>query len=374
MGRTDSSRLLTAAALGIALAYGLLLAQFLLHGQWILDPQGQPIITDFLPVYMAGKLALSGHAATAYDWRAFHGIQAHFVGHPFAGFLGWHYPPLHFLVAMALALLPYPAAFLGWTVLTLAAFAWAVNRIVKGAAVFALALPPVLACALVGQNGFFSAALLGAMLLCLPARPLLAGFVLAALTFKPQFGLLMPFALLAGGYWRTLAVAAVLALAWIGIGLVVSPSSFAGFLHYLPQTGQAVLNEGTSGWGKLQSIYAAVRLFGGNGALAWGAQIAFILAAIGFCVWLWRRDVSFALKAAALSAGVLLATPYVYFYDLPLLAVPLAFLWRDRAFDLAEHIVGGVIFAALAAFTFGPAPWGLVASLLAMALVVRRSV
>jgi hypothetical protein len=373
MGRTDSTRLLTATAFGVVLGYGLLLALFLLHGQWILDRQAQPIITDFLPVYVAGKLALSGHAATAYDWRAFHGVQAHFVGHPFAGFLGWHYPPLHFLVAMALALLPYLAAFLGWVILTLAAFALTVNRIAKGSMLFALALPPVLACALVGQNGFFSAALLGAMLLCLPSRPLLAGVVLAALTFKPQFGLLLPFALLAGGYWRTLAVAAVLALAWVGIGLVLSPSSFAGFLHYLPETGQAILNEGTSGWGKLQSVYAAVRLVGGGAALAWSTQSAFVLAALGFCVWQWRRDVSFALKAAALSAGVLLATPYVYFYDLPLLAVPLAFLWRDRAFDRTESIVVGVIFVALAAFTFAPAPWGLAASLLVLALVVRRS-
>ena len=33
----------------------------------------------------------------------------------------------------------------------------------------------------------------------------------------------------------------------------------------------------------------------------------------------------------------LLAPPYVYFYDLPLLAVALAFLWRQRNFDAIEQ-------------------------------------
>ena len=56
------------------------------------------------------------------------------------------------------------------------------------AAAMVLALPPTLACALVGQNGFFSAALFGALLLWLPRRPLLAGVALGVLAFKPQRG------------------------------------------------------------------------------------------------------------------------------------------------------------------------------------------
>jgi hypothetical protein len=201
---------------------------------------------------------------------------------------------------------------------------------------------------LVGQNGFFTAALLGALLLCLPMRPVLAGIFLALLTFKPQFGILLPFALLAGGYWRTVAVAAALTLLWIGIGYGLSPDAFAGFLHYLPETSKAILSEGSAGWRKLQSVYAAVRLLGGGNTLGWIAQIVAAVLAGGYCLWLWRRPAPFALKAAALSAAVLLATPYVYFYDLPVLAVPLAFLLRHRAFDRVEYATLAVIFTALA--------------------------
>jgi arabinofuranan 3-O-arabinosyltransferase len=372
--RPDSEKRLTAAAAGIVFAYGAIALWFLAKGWWIRDLQGRPQVTDFLPVFTAGKLALSGHAATAYDWRAFHGVQAELIGYPFAGFLGWHYPPLYFLVAMALALAPYTAAFLGWVVTSLAAFA-AVTGMIMGRptrSVFALALPPVLACVLVGQNGFFTAALLGALLLCLPKRPVLAGIFLALLTFKPQFGILLPFALLAGGYWRTVAVAAALTLLWIGIGYGLSPDAFAGFLHYLPETSKAILGEGSAGWRKLQSVYAVVRLLGGGNMLGWAAQIAAAVLAGGYCLWLWRKPVPFALKAAALSAAVLLATPYVYFYDLPVLAVPLAFLLRHRAFDHVEYAMLAVFFTALAAFAFLPAPTGLLASTLVLALVIRR--
>ncbi|MEO8301665.1 MAG: glycosyltransferase family 87 protein [Rhizomicrobium sp.] len=374
-GNSDSEKRLIAAAAGIVFAYGAVALRFFANGTWIRDTQDRPLVTDFLPVFTAGKLAWAGHAATAYDWRAFHRIQADFIGHPFAGFLGWHYPPLYFLVAMALALAPYTTAFLGWVVTTLAAFAGVTGAIMgrPPRILIALALPPVLGCVLVGQNGFFTGALLGALLLCLPTRPLLAGLFLALLTFKPQFGILLPFALLAGGYWRSIAVAALLTLLWIGIGFGFSPEAFAGFLHYLPETSRTVLGEGTSGWGKLQSVYAVIRLLGGSDATGWAAQIATAALAGGYCLWLWRRPLPFALKAAALSAAMLLATPYVYFYDLPVLGVALAFLLRHRPFDGIEYAILAVIFMVLAAFVAGPMPFGLLATALVLALTIRRA-
>jgi arabinofuranan 3-O-arabinosyltransferase len=211
------------------------------------------------------------------------------------------------------------------------------------------------------------------LLLCLPARPVLAGIFLALLTFKPQFGVLLPFALLTGGYWRSLVVAGLLTLLWVGIGYGLAPEAFTSFLHYLPETARAVLGEGTAGWRKLQSVYAAVRLLGGGNTLGWAAQITTAISAAGCCAWLWRRPLPFALKAAALSASVLLATPYVYFYDLPVLGVALAFLLRHRAFDGVEYAVLGAIFLALAAFLAGPSPVGLLASTLVLGLVIRRA-
>src|SRR5690606_32081673 len=63
----------------------------------------------------------------------------------------------------------------------------------------AVAFPAVLINFGHGQNGFLSAALFGAALVVLPRRPVLAGLLFAALAYKPQFGIAIPFALLAAG-------------------------------------------------------------------------------------------------------------------------------------------------------------------------------
>jgi len=43
---------------------------------------------------------------------------------------------------------------------------------------------------------------------------------------------------------------------------------------------------------------------------------------------LWRSRAPFELKAAAIAVGIVLVTPYVFAYDLVVLAVPVAFLLR----------------------------------------------
>ena len=52
-----------------------------------------------------------------------------------------------------------------------------------------------------GQNGFLTAALIGGALGLLERRPALAGICLGLLTYKPQFGLLFPFVLIADRRW-----------------------------------------------------------------------------------------------------------------------------------------------------------------------------
>jgi arabinofuranan 3-O-arabinosyltransferase len=260
-------KLFPVAACAIAAGYvGALALQFL-HHKWIVDAQGRPIVTDFLEVWVAGRFALAGASATAYDWDAHHAAQVALAGHDFQGALNWSYPPLFLFVAALLACLPYAAAFVGWIVATAAGYAVTIGAIAKrwDAGFAACAAPVFFANAIVGQNGFLSAALMGASLLFLKQNPLLSGVFLGLMTYKPQLGVLFPLALLLDRNWRALASASVtsailLAASWLAFGT----QTFLAFLHFLPATSQAILTDRGEDWNKMQSVYALARTLGAS--------------------------------------------------------------------------------------------------------------
>jgi len=100
------------------------------------------------------------------------------------------------------------------------------------------------------------------------------------------------------------------------------------------------------------------------------------LIAAGAIAALWRSRADDDVKVAALGAGALLATPYLYTYDLVVLAVPLGFLWRlGRARGFLPHEMAGIGVTCLLIliFPFATAPVGFAAVLLTAALIARRA-
>jgi hypothetical protein len=373
----DRGKLVLAVAAGLVIGYAALLAMsFFLH-IWILDAHGHPIANDFAAFWAAGHLAREGHAVAAYDPRLQHAAEVSVVGHPFTATLGWSYPPLFLFVAYALATLPYASAFLMWCVATLVLSASAVAAIAERRTAFlvACAAPWSLLALMPGQNGCLTAALIGLSLLTLERRPLLSGLFLGLLSYKPQFGILFPFALAAGGYWRAFASAAATALAANGFAAAIfGVGTIDAFFHSLTSAAGNHLIVTGLGWNKLQSVYGLARAAGITGNAAWSAQICMTAAlAVGLML-AWRKALPFALKAALLAAAVPLGTPYVFVYDLPVLGVAVAFLFRHRAFDAVE----GALLAAAAPCLFGflwlPLPSAFFASLAIAAMAVRRSI
>ncbi len=128
----------------------------------------------------AGRLALDGNAAAAYDWPVHKQAEVRAIGHDFDDYYGWHYPPPFLFVAAALATLLYLAAAAGWLVVTLAAYGAALHGILGRTGIFvALGFPAAIWNVPAGQNGFLTAALLGGTLGLLERHPALPGFVLA---------------------------------------------------------------------------------------------------------------------------------------------------------------------------------------------------
>jgi hypothetical protein len=105
------------------------------------------------------------------------------------------------------------------------------------------------------------------------AGPWLAGVLIGLLAYKPQFGVLIPIALLAGGRWRTMGAAAatVAALAAVSFALLGSGiwHAFADSMNF---TQTVVLEQGGTGWQKIQSIFSGVRAWGASVPVAYAAQ------------------------------------------------------------------------------------------------------
>ncbi len=271
-----------------------------------------------------------GHAADAYDW-AIHKAVATSNGIDIGGHFTFQYPPTFLLLTPVLALVPYPAAMLVWMAIGLPLYLAAVRLIAGGwnATLAALAWPAVLWNTVVGQTGFLTAALLGAGIALIDRRPALAGILFGLLTYKPQFGLLIPVALIAGGRWRVIGWAALSALVLCAVSAAVfGTSTWIAFFDSVARINDAILTAGGTDFSKLQSLYGYVRALGGSSETAWLAHGALVLFLAAFVGWLWRSDAAFDLKAAALSAATILASPYSFIYDFVALAIPLIFLGR----------------------------------------------
>ena len=345
---------------------------------WIYDRNGFGVPADFVSFWAAGRLVLDGLPAQAFDWETLKRVEVAILRQDFGGHFPWHYPPPFFFVAMLLALLPYGIAYLGWIVASLVPYVVVMRAIVghSSGVLLALAVPMVFINAMVGQTGFITAALIGGTLYLVPIRPVLAGICLGLLTYKPQFGLLFPIALIAAGHWRVFVSASVTAIAMFAVSwLAFGTESWLAFFHWLPISSKAIMTDGRASWWRLESVYALVRHFGGPEQLAWGLQAVLTASVAVVVALMWRSRVPYTLKAAVLAAGTMLATPYIAIYDLVVLAIPVAFLVRIgvrtgfRRYELPAF--GGAVVLIAAYFT--GTPTGLPATLIVSGLILGRA-
>ncbi|WP_316228582.1 glycosyltransferase family 87 protein [Bradyrhizobium sp. SZCCHNR2023] len=351
-----------------------------LCGGWIWDAHGLGIPTDFVNVWAAGKLALQGHPALAWDWDVQRAVELDVLKQDWpGGYFAWHYPPPFLFVAAFLAQLPYSIAFIGWACASFVPYLVVMRAIVGRAFGFVLAagFPIVFSNTIVGQNGFLTAALVGGTLYLLPMRPVLAGICLGLLTYKPQYGFLFPIVLIATGRWPTFVSAAITAVVLAGIStLAFGVESWQAFFHWMPTFSQAFLTEGKATWWKLQSIFSLIRYFGGTEALGWAFQWVLTAAVVVVLVAIWRSPVRYSLKAAALAVGTLLTTPYLFLYDMMVLVIAVAFLVRiglKDGFRPYELPALGCAALLLIAFILFGVPVGLAANLIVGSLVLLRA-
>lgn len=331
------TRLRVLALSGLCLATAIVVSIFQFAGaEGLLLPSGSNLGGDFLVFYAAGTAGLAGEAAAIYHPTEFSAMLSELgpEGGKGGGGLTWQYPPAYLLLVAPFALLAYVPAYILWTGAAAAAFIATMRAAgLREAVLFVIvAAMPTVHAAITGQNGFLTASLLAVAALYADKRPLWAGLAAALLTVKPQLGVLLPIAYLAGGCRRAFLTAAAGALALAALSVAAFgvevwkafPESILSASDNLAANRMPLY--------KMTTPFAAARLAGLPPEAAALIQAAFAAGAAAFVALVWRRVKDCELRAMALVACVLLATPYGYYYELVILALP-AGLIAKRAME-----------------------------------------
>ncbi len=291
----------------------------------------RPFGDDFINYWSGAYLAWHGRAADIYNPAAFHAFEQSVAGAPIQAY-HYSYPPVLLLLTAPLAMVPYVPGLLLWLAASWAAFYRALRLAMPGRGVLlmALAAPAVLINAVGGQNGCWTAALFGFGLGLVERRPVLAGGLLGLLIYKPQLGLLIPIALIAGRNWRAFVSASVVAGGLLAISFVwFGNDIWASYLHNLGLLRQIILEDGTGVWHRFVSVFVAARRLGAPVDVAYAIQALTGFVALIAVALVWRsKGAPLAVKNAVLLTGTCLATPYLQDYDLVFGALVVAWLWH----------------------------------------------
>jgi hypothetical protein len=310
---------------------------------------------DLMVFHTAGRLALAGDFALLRDGQALTDLLnrshsawlgAPLVLHP------WVYPPPTLLLAALLAPLPFAVAygvFMATGLACLGACLWRWWRSIGGRPLWlgmVLLCPATAFCIGSGQLSFFIAAVFLCFILIRGTQPFAAGCLLGLLFLKPQFGLMVPVALLAGRDWRGLAGAAATSLLLILLSLLAfGLTPWRDWLHLMFSGDPALAAWMDTGRHFGQSVDTYARLLGASPRIASLAQVLAIgLSAV--CVWrVFARPCAAAGRAVVLLSAAVLAAPHVGDYDAVLLGVAAV---ATLSFGLERRFVPGEAWLAMA--------------------------
>jgi len=362
----------------------LILIYLVVLGYWfVTDVWASDLTTlqnDFAAFWTVGHMVLNGRAVDAYLPELALAAEAEYI--PEHGVrLPWFYPPQVFFLTAPFALLPFIPSFFLWSSASLAGLAWSVNALAPRTPVLwlLLASPGLFWVLRWGQTGLLAAALLGAALYCMNVkRPVLAGLCFGLLAFKPHFGLLVPFALIAGRQWTVFLSATLTALAILAMSTAVfEPQVWSAFFEGI-EVAVTMQASGALPHDQMVSLYGLLRILGLSHTPALILQIILALIVLFFVVAVWRRNTTAA--GAVLAAGSLLVAPHVLGYDLAVYAPALAILVADgfRRGWLAGEREGYMLlwlwpFFSGVLMELTGIPVGVAGSLLLFVLALRRA-
>jgi len=295
---------------------------------WKFTPDGISGVTsttaywDFNNLWAGSRFAIQGHVDWLFDMSIYRPEMDKLFGMDIPN-QEWSYPPNMLLIGAPLALLPALPAYIIWTLGSLALLYLAIRpfNLAPYLQLAILLSPPVFLSAVFGQNGTMISALLIMGLYYAPKRPLIAGLCIGLLTVKPQFGLIIPFILIAGGYWRTFFVASMTTISmFIITGLLFGFGVWENFMAHTQPMMRGIMEAPFYQQYQANAVtpFIFFRAIGADLFGAYSGQFIVSLGCIVFGYWLWRpqRDISHQQRLALTCVLIMLSTPYAYTYDL----------------------------------------------------------
>lgn len=312
---------------------------------------------DFGVFWTAGSMAAHGEAAKIFDPAAFRQVMTGLVGVQSEN-LPFLYPPHSVLFFLPLSIVTPTTALVLWLLATFGILATLLWREVArpSESMIALLLSPAsiinIAC---GQNAYLSTGLLAGALLMIERRPVIAGILLGLLSYKPQFGIAIPFLLLAGRHWQTFIAASITTIGLVVMSLLLFGSE--SWLLYLKAAGGHL--DFIRQWGFTSyTFYMALSLYGltlWQAALIHAGLALLVVAAV---IWAWRQNAPHALKCSVALVGVVSVAPYLLPYDMLIIAVAILLALPSFAAARWEKVFFALLWI-LPAFAFRPeAPLG----------------
>jgi hypothetical protein len=278
------------------------------------------------------------------------------VGTPGSG--RFDYPPTILFFTYPLGFLSYSTALAAWNAATLIFYLTAVYVILPRwvAVVAALTTYPVILNILIGHNGFLTAGLFGLALAFVETRPWVSGFFLGLLTYKPQFGILFPLALLAARNWRVFIGASVAGIAFgAAAAIAFGHELWPLFVMGMMEAGNKLSDASTASYVVFPTVRGILRHMDFSAEASWMAQAVVAIPIVAAICALWSRPIPASLKSAALGIASLSATPYALSYDYCILTMAVTFLVKDclaRGFLRGERTIILVCWGGFSLFAF----------------------
>ncbi len=298
----------------------------------MLDATNSPVGYDFITFWSAGYLALEGVPEAAFIRERIVEIQQLAVPGNDAVFL-WHYPPTFMLLTTVLAAIPYLASYFLFIGGSFLFYVYSLKRLFQHryAILLIIAYPAVYLTMVHGQNSLLSTGLLACAIVCFRSRPVLAGVFIGLLAFKPQLGVLIPLVLIVSQQWRVFWSAAVTTGVFVGLSLTVFGWELWDIFFQNMSVVKSLMGQGGLLSEKMPSLYITLKMIGFADHFAYVMHWGMASGVVGVLMWLWYRCGPTNMAFAALIPAILLILPYLFDYEMTLLAIPIALLAMDMA-------------------------------------------